>query len=425
MPALAIASVIVGMPLGALFAGLDAALAQLGTVRLEALRDAGGPEASVAARAHRDLAVIQARLLTGRIVCLALVVTSVSRITGLDGSLGSIASVAGASLLYAVLAETAITVARARAGRWALVALRRARPLELLLAPLALPLVAVSRWLGGALPRPEPTPQEARVAELTVEHLIDESAASGSITRDRARLLRSALEFENTLAREVMVPRTHMVALDVTMPIDALLDRALAEGHSRYPVYRGTLDHIEGILHVKDLIRLVRGRISTEGLTVGPLLRRPYVVAETQKIGTLLREMQQRRLHLAIVVDEFGGTSGIVTLEDVLEELVGEIRDEHDEEEAPVREIAPGQWAVDAGVSVHDVSEAIGAPLVEAASGSYHSIGGLVVSLAGYVPPVGERIQVGAFDVFVRDADERRVRRVEIRRRSPPDVEAA
>jgi magnesium and cobalt transporter len=326
-----------------------------------------------------------------------------------------------------ICAETAITIARARAGRWALAALRLFRPVELLLAPVAFPLVLVSRSLKKKLPEPAPTEEQARVAELAVEHIIDEGAEAGSITKDHAAMLHSVLEFKNTIAREVMVPRTKMIAFDASTPLDQVLALGVAEGHSRYPVYRDKIDQIEGVLHVKDLSKITGARPSMEGISLASILRKPFFVAETQKIGTLLREMQQKRVHLAIVVDEFGGTAGIVTLEDILEEIVGDIQDEHDEEEQPAREIAPGRWSVDAGMSVHDLGELLGGPLVPGESeGGYDSVGGLLVDLAGQVPAVGERVEVGAYDVVVRDADEKKVRRVEIRRRqTPPETAVA
>ncbi|HBQ14733.1 MAG TPA: hypothetical protein DEF51_27605, partial [Myxococcales bacterium] len=179
-----------------------------------------------------------------------------------------------------------------------------------------------------------------------------------------------------------------------------------------------------GILYAKDLFRMLKDGMLDGDLkdaqTLDRIIRRPvFFVSETHKIGQLLREMQARRFHLAVVVDEFGGTSGIVTLEDIVEEIVGEIQDEHDTEEPMIREIADGRWWVDARVSVYDLAEELEADF-EDAVGDYDSVGGMVVEIAGRVPDEGESIQAHGFELIVREADERHVRRVEILRRPTP-----
>jgi CBS domain containing-hemolysin-like protein len=193
-------------------------------------------------------------------------------------------------------------------------------------------------------------------------------------------------------------------------------------GHSRYPVYRGSVDHPLGVLYAKDLFRFIENGGHVEG-KLEALLRTPvYFAAESQKISSLLRQMQARRTHLTIVVDEYGGTSGMVTLEDIIEEIVGEIRDEHDPEEAPVREISPGRFLARAEVSVHDLSEITGLQLPDGASG-YESLGGMLVDLAGRVPRSGETIAIGDHQLIVRASDDRRVTRVEVvahERKLPP-----
>src|SRR5690606_22465474 len=187
--------------------------------------------------------------------------------------------------------------------------------------------------LDRRFPPAEP-PADDDHAVREVEHMIEQREESGSIPADFAELLLSVLEFKDTVAREVMVPRTQMKAIEIDTSIDEVLDIIVREGHSRYPVYRDRPDHIEGILYAKDLFRILKNGERDKHHSLHRIIRRPVLfVAETHKTGRLLREMQARRFHLAIVVDEFGGTSGIVTLEDILEEIVGEIRDEHDTEE--------------------------------------------------------------------------------------------
>jgi CBS domain containing-hemolysin-like protein len=213
-----------------------------------------------------------------------------------------------------------------------------------------------------------------------------------------------------------MVSRTHVVAFDIETSIDEVLASVIESGHSRYPVYRGQIDQVEGILYAKDLFQVLRSASDASNLLLSDVLRKPvFFAAESQKIGVLLREMQRRRSHLAVLVDEFGGAAGIVTLEDIVEEIVGEIQDEHDEEPPLVFERAPGHYLVDAGISVYDLEEHLGESICQDKS-DFDSLGGMLVQLAGEVPAIGEALVAGPYRIVILDADERHVRRVEMRR---------
>ncbi|MET0385373.1 MAG: hemolysin family protein, partial [Polyangiales bacterium] len=239
-----------------------------------------------------------------------------------------------------------------------------------------------------------------------------------------AELLRSVIEFGDTVVREVMVPRTSMIAIEINTPLDEVVQLIIAQGHSRYPVYRDRIDQIEGMLYAKDLFRLTRDGQAPRG-KLDELIRRPvFFTAQSQKISVLLRQMQARRVHLAIVVDEFGGTSGMITLEDIVEEIVGEIRDEHDRDESPVRQIGPDRYLANADVSLYDLAEITGLSLPEEAR-TYESLGGMLIDLAGRVPKSGDSVEIGGHEMIVRAADERRVSRVEVvkRKQLPPAAE--
>ncbi|MDH5490836.1 MAG: hemolysin family protein, partial [Myxococcales bacterium] len=332
------------------------------------------------------------------------------------GSIGGILALLLLTLLHGIVAEIFAAASLQRPDR-ALRTLAILRPLEVLLTPLAYPLVfagrLTQRWL---LPLREDDPE--RMAALAVEHVIDEGEEAGSIAEDQANLLRSVLEFRETVAREVMVPRTQLTALELGASLHEVLPSVVESGHSRYPVYRENLDQIEGVLYAKDVFRVIREGGDLGQVSLGSLIRKPaFFLPEGQRIGAVLRDMQARRYHLAVVVDEFGGTSGIVTLEDILEEIVGEIQDEHDEETNPVVEVEPGRYLVDAGVSVHDLEEILGEPL-HVDTGGYDSLGGLLAEIAGRVPSPGEQILSGKFEITVIEGDDRRVSRVELCRRA-------
>ncbi len=395
-----------------MLSALTAAINEVPEERLKALRDDGGKDGATADRLLRDRDVVRARLLSGRVLSVAGVAAFTAHLaTRVLDDAAVLLTVGAAALAYAIVAEIAQTLARRSANRVALQLLRVCRPLELLLAPLAMPVLFVSRTTERIAREPEPLP--TRIAEREVEHMLEKREEEGALPEGQAELLMNVLEFKDTMAREVMVPRTRMVAVDVSLSFDAVVERVIAEGHSRYPVYKERVDKIEGILHAKDLFTAHKlGKTS-----ILPLLRRNVLfVPEAQKIGLLLREMQTRRQHLAVVVDEFGGTAGIVTLEDILEEIVGEIHDEHDTEESLVTEIEPGRFVADARVSIHDLGDMIDVGFADSQERA-ESLGGLVVEQLGRVPVVGETLRLADVEITVREADEKRVQRVELVRR--------
>jgi putative hemolysin len=407
---------------GAIFTAVDETLAALGEPRLRAARSGGDANARVAARYLDAHSTLSSRLLAGRIICLV-ALTAIgydlsARVSGVPGV--RVALVAFAALVYATLAGVLTTLGSRRASRLALPLLRYSLPLLWLVIPFAWPMQWISELIDKLFPpRPEEDPQA--VTELEVEQLIEQGAEHGSIPAQNAELLRSVIEFGDTVVREVMVPRTSMIAIEINTPLDEVVQLIIAQGHSRYPVYRDRIDQIEGTLYAKDLFRLIRGGAEPQG-KLEHLIRRPvFFTAHSQKISVLLRQMQARRVHLAIVVDEFGGTSGMVSLEDVMEEIVGEIRDEHDSEENPVKQIGPDRYLANADVSLYDLAEITGLSLPEEAR-SYESLGGMLVDLAGRVPKNGDSIEIGGHEMIVRAADERRVSRVEVvkRKELPP-----
>jgi putative hemolysin len=283
------------------------------------------------------------------------------------------------------------------------------------------------RLFGGGSVAPGPA-----VTSAEIEYIIEMGTREGVLDEVKEELLNSVLEFADRVVKEVMVPRTGMVAIDRDATREEIVRVVTENPYSRMPVYEGSVDNIVGILMVRDIVlELTRG--------AGPfpwerMLKPAFFVPEQMKVSRLLKEMQRRKTHLAVVVDEFGGTSGVVTLEDVLEEIVGEIQDEGDAEAAPVKSVGAGIWLADATVPLRELEEYLDKETgVEpgAASavhfpdeGDYETLGGFVTATAGRVPPVGAHVDRGGFRFTVRGADERRVTRVEIARTQPEPVEA-
>jgi putative hemolysin len=400
-------AVFFGMLAVAATSGLNA----LGELRLRALSETEGKLAVEARRVLARLPLLRTRLLVLRVVNLvALAVISTVWAFSRYELVFAALFLGLATLSYGVSAELASSLARRR-PQMALRLLKLVRPFELLMSPLAWPIHLISMALDRLLPV-ESAPVEERLAELEVEQILEKGEESGSIEVEHARLLWNVLEFKNTVAREVMVPRTQVVAFSVDEDVNEVARRVIEAGHSRYPIYRDKIDHIVGVLYAKDLFAALQQVELTE---IGPLMRKPvFFTPESKKIGALLTEMQQRRVHLAIVVDEFGGVEGIVTLEDIVEEIVGDIVDEHDVEEPMIEQIGPGRFVVNAQLNIYDLEEALGESICEEEDGEFDSVGGLVIELAGCVPKVGETVRSGRYDLTVLEADERSVRRAEV-----------
>ena len=425
VPSIQLAAAIVGgVGLGALLAAVGAGMHALGEAGLQALSETEGRNSKVAQRVLRDLSAVQSRLLIGRVFCVGLAAALVGHSLLQYGAWIALLGVLGTSAAYAILATVAGAVVRQRSGQATLRLWRWLRPVDLLLTPLAVPLRWINELVMKLVPEVEVEDPD-RLAELTVEHVIEQGEETGTIAEEHAQMLRSVLEFKNTVAREIMVPRTQMVAFDIDTTIDDVLASVIESGHSRYPVYRGQIDQVEGILYAKDLFEVLRNTSNPIDVLLTDVLRKPvFFAAESQKIGVLLREMQRRHSHLAVVVDEFGGAAGIVTLEDIVEEIVGEIQDEHDAEMPLVYERAPGHYFVDASISVYDLEEHLGEAICDDKT-DFDSLGGMLVHLAGQVPVIGATLVAGSYRVVVLEADERHVRRVEMLRASTEEPKSA
>lgn len=397
---------------GSVFAAGEGALVSLAEPRLQAL-SREGPKAPIFKRYTEDRQRVLARWLVCRIAATSLSAVLFERAADVYTDalwIRILAPVLLTIAAYGTFAEITLTLARRRAEIVAPLALRVLEPLEWAVAPLAAPLALLGRFIGRRfVPR---SPPSAGVTEKEVEWAVTQGEKAGSISPEPAAMIRNVLELPEQTTREVMIPRLRIVGIEVGTPLPEVIAIVSTEGHSRFPVYEGTLDHILGLLYAKDLFAIVKeNRVAMTRLRE---LVRPQLlfVVETQPILNVLREMRSRRLHMAIVSDEFGGTSGLVTLEDVIEEIVGEIHDEHDVEDgAKIRDIGHGKLVADAAVPLAEISARLGH---EFDDGDSESLGGLIVQRAGRVPEVGDKVTLDGFTFIVREADETRVVKVEI-----------
>lgn len=293
---------------------------------------------------------------------------------------------------------------------------RTARLLIPLVYLLCLALYPVSWFIVGLTARIMPH-AEGRAAPSTteeeIEYLINLGTREGVLDEVKEELLNSVLEFADLTVKEIMVPRTRVVAIDKAMSSEEVMKLVNEAEHSRLPVYEESIDNVLGVINIKDILKDLH-KVQPTTFSFDKYVRPPFFVPEVMKISRLLKEFQKRKTHLAIVVDEFGGTSGIVTLEDVVEEIVGEIQDEHDVEEKPLKQVAPGKFLADASVNLRDIEETLGVSFPE--EGDYETLGGFLTATAGKVPPPGSCIAWGELSFTVRSGDDRRVLKVEIGR---------
>lgn len=246
--------------------------------------------------------------------------------------------------------------------------------------------------------------------EGKIQSIVDAGEADGLIDRQSGEMLQNILELRETVAREVMVPRTEIIALSDNASIDEILALILKQGHTRMPVYNENIDNIVGILNVKDLLRFWSKPFRGEDMI--SILRKTYYIPETKNIHLLLHELKEKKSHMAIVIDEYGGTSGLVTLEDLIEEIVGEIHDEHDIEENPFTELPSGEILVDGRVEIEDFEEYFGIKVPE---GQFETLGGFIFYLIKKIPVAGETITYENLQLTIDTADERSIKKVRIR----------
>ncbi len=257
------------------------------------------------------------------------------------------------------------------------------------------------------------------VTEEDIEYIITLSHRQGGLDKNKQEMLSSVFEFTDTEAREIMVPRTELVALPVDCPYEEIVRICAESGFSRIPVYEGSIDKVVGIFFAKQLIHPVKPEERAGYLR--KRMRPAMFVPESKKISELLREFQQARQHMAIVVNEFGGTHGIVTLEDIIEELLGEIRDEFDEEEPLIRPRPEGGFVADARINIKDLEGALNIQFPE--ERAYESLGGFLMEVAGDVPSPGWSHGFEGFDFTVITADVNRVNKVQILPHKPADAD--
>lgn len=255
------------------------------------------------------------------------------------------------------------------------------------------------------------TISEAHHSSEELQYLLDQGKESGALNITEHELIKNVFDFNERVVKNVMVPRTKITAVEVDSPKELLLNTIISEGYSRVPVYNDTIDKIVGIVHAKDLLPQL---VDKQEIELKNIIRKPYFIPETKKINDLLTEFQLKRIQIAIVLDEFGGTSGMVTLEDIVEELVGEIQDEYDEEHPIVEQVSQTEYIVSAYANIHDVNEFL--PIELPASNDYDTLSGLVSELFDKIPDVGECKEYNGYSFTILKKTQQNIESVKMER---------
>lgn len=403
-------AVVLLLVLAAVLALAETGLVRTSKARARALVDQGLPGAKSLAKLVEDPESFLAPVLLLVLICQLVAATLVGVVAShLFGALGVVAATVFEVVVIFVVVE-------AVPKQWAV---RRADRAALLVAPFVTGLIAFPpvklvakvligiarlflRGEGGELHEPE-------IMEAELLAFADVAVEADVIELEERALLSSIIEFGDTIVREVMAPRPDVIAVSEKDSADEVLELAIAQGLSRIPVYRGSVDDIVGIAYTRDLVLAVRN--DGDEQPVGKLARKAHYVPEQKRVAPLLREMQRKQFHLAIVVDEYGGTAGIVTLEDLIEELVGEISDEFDADEPEVEILSPHELRVSGRTAVDDVNDVAS---IDLPTGDWDTIAGLLLHLRGQPLAEGETIDAGDVTLIAERVQGRRIRAVRV-----------
>ena len=420
--------------LNALFVAAEFALVRVRRSRIEQLVEEGSSAAKrvdrLLAQPGRFLAVIQTGLTFVGFLAAAFAGASIvdDLTVALEPWLGTNAQLVSLLLVTAIVSLLTIlfgeqipkVIALAHADRLSLIFAWPVDVLGRLLAPVVWPLTTITQAVTRLLGIPD-TPQERLTAEELMI-LVERGGEQGVIEAEEQQMIGAVLELGERRVHEVMVPRIDITATPVTATLDEMVGVIVAEGHSRIPVYEESIDNVIGILYAKDLLPVLAKGDQPD---IRAILRTPQFVPESLSVDDLLHSFQRSKVHVAIVLDEYGGTAGLVTIEDLIEEIVGEIEDEYDVEEEPmIVAVSDNEARVDGRADVDDLGEHFGVEMNGADSEEYDTVGGLVYHLVGGVPTVGDVVEIDGLTLTVETTDGRRVGKVLVVRKTADEEEA-
>ncbi|TMD76488.1 MAG: HlyC/CorC family transporter [Chloroflexi bacterium] len=414
------AILLVSLLLCALSSAAETSFTSISRIKLKDLVEEGNQQAI---QIEKTLSNPNKFLLTILIVNRVAVIVAASMATVLalrfSRTFGELIATVLTSLVVLIFCEIAPkTVAVQNPLRWARAFVKPVRAVSWLLQPVVWALSAITntlvRLMGGQVRRPGPF-----VTEEELRLLLTVGEEQGVLEEEETEMIHSIFEFADTTVREVMVPRIDMVTLESNATVDEAVDLALQGGHSRIPVYEENIDNIIGVLYIKDMLKQLRE--GHNNYPVRDLVREAYFVPETKKLDDLLREIQQRRVHMAIIVDEYGSVAGLVTIEDLVEEIVGDIQDEYDREEKLYEQVNENEYIFNAKISIDEFNEIMGMSLGDT---DYETLGGFLYAQLDKIPNVGDTITFENLKFTVLSTRGRRITQVRVERTHPeqPDT---
>ncbi|MFH0765940.1 MAG: hemolysin family protein [Calditrichota bacterium] len=413
---LKLAVIVLLLVLSAFFSSVESAFFSLSRSALDRLRESSDSRAKRAARLMDNPRRLLATILTGNTIVntaaaalAALAAADLALRWDVNPNLAvtlEILLVSGIILFFSEL--TPKLLALRNPEKWAVQSSGGLAICRVLLMPLAEPLAFFSATLARVLGIKQHN--VLALSEEEIRALVQVGHAHGALELEERRMIHSIFEFGDTIVREVMVPRIDVVAVDLNVPLEELLQLVDSRGHSRIPVFNKTIDNIVGVIHAKDLLQVTQ---NPSRYDLSKLSRPAYYVPEEKKIDDLLREFQTQKVHMAIVVDEYGGTAGLVTLEDIIEEIVGEIQDEYDSEQPLIKKLDNGDILVSGRIGTYDLNEMQGVELVPD-SEAYDTLAGFIYSSLGHVPKKGEGFEHKGYRFVVDEVHGKRIIRVRI-----------
>ncbi|MDT8423374.1 MAG: CNNM domain-containing protein [Desulfuromonadales bacterium] len=397
----------------AFFSGSETALMAIDRLRVKYLVEKKTPGAvqleTMLLRPDRLLGAI---LIGNNLVNVAASVFAASLLVDLFGERGEVLTIAVLTPLLVLFAEICPkTYAARQAEKMSFLVLRPIAAVMWILSPV----VALTTRLGALLTGggARANTHEPFMSHDEIRTMIAVGGESGVVAEEQHRMLHGIFELSQMQVRDVMIPRTEVVGIDLSSSFAEILELARASRHSRFPVFAGNLDNVVGIIHSKEILRYVDRPADFD---LQKVTRAPYFVPESKRIEPLLQSFRRRRVHLAVVVDEYGGVEGIVTLEDVIEEIVGEIQDEYDADEVEVRDLGEGCYLIDGSAPLRALNRQFG---LEFSEEHATTIAGLLLQTLGRIPAEGDRCYVGSIELVVLKLVDRRIEEIEMHLPSP------
>ncbi len=392
----------------AFFSGSETALMSLDKLRLKYLvqkqRRGADRLEGLLARPDRLLSAI---LVGNNLVNIAASVFATTLLVHLYGDRGQLLTILILTPLLLIFSEVAPkTYAASYPEKVSFLVLRPILVIMWLLTPVVWLVTGVSRLLTRVF---QGEAQRPIISEDEIRSIITVGEQTGVVAKEKRRMLHGIIELSHIRVRDVMIPRTEVVGLEVDTPFETVLRTVQQAHHSRFPVYAGSLDNVVGVTHSKDILNFI-GR--AEDFALREIARPPYFVPESKPIEALLQSFRRKHLHLAVVVDEYGGVEGIVTLEDIFEEIVGEIQDEYDDEEVLIRELEPGRFLIDGSAPLRSVNRRFKLHFSEEHA---LTLAGLLLRTLGAIPQEGEQCQVDGVILIACKVVDRRVEMIEMK----------